>query len=90
MAVRASPDHLGLRASELVAQRDATKIANFVRDRIADSELSAFFALKDAADISSLPDLLKAVADHAYESYAQGYGGVPTLIDNAIEVGIGH
>jgi hypothetical protein len=34
-AVRASPDHLGLRAPELVAQRDATKIVNFVRDRIA-------------------------------------------------------
>ncbi|MFI5283568.1 MAG: hypothetical protein ACHQ0J_10650 [Candidatus Dormibacterales bacterium] len=34
-AVRASPDHLALRAAELVAQRDATRIVNFVRDQIS-------------------------------------------------------
>jgi len=34
-AVRASPDHLAQRAADLVTSRDATKIANFVRDRIA-------------------------------------------------------
>ncbi len=34
-AVRASPDHLAQRAADLVAARDATKIVEFVRDRIA-------------------------------------------------------
>ncbi len=34
-AVRASPDHLAERATDLVAGRDATKIVEFVRDRIA-------------------------------------------------------
>lgn len=34
-AVRASPDHLAQRASDLLAARDATKIVEFVRDRIA-------------------------------------------------------
>ena len=33
-AVRASPDHLALRATDLVAARDATRIVEFVRDRI--------------------------------------------------------
>src|SRR5258708_3533906 len=34
-AVRASPDHLAQRAAEVVATRDATKIVDFVRQRIA-------------------------------------------------------
>jgi hypothetical protein len=34
-AVRASPDHLVRRAADVVATRDATKIVEFVRDRIA-------------------------------------------------------
>ena len=34
-AVRASPDHLSLRAADLVATRDANKIVEFVRDHIA-------------------------------------------------------
>ncbi|MFI5284235.1 MAG: hypothetical protein ACHQ0J_14050, partial [Candidatus Dormibacterales bacterium] len=34
-AVRASPDHLAQRAADLVAGRDATKIMEFVRDRIS-------------------------------------------------------
>lgn len=34
-AVRASPDHLSQRAADVIASRDATKIVEFVRDRIA-------------------------------------------------------
>ncbi len=34
-AVRASPDHLAQRAADVVASRDATKIVDFVRQRIA-------------------------------------------------------
>jgi hypothetical protein len=34
-AVRASPDHLALRAADVVAGHDANKIVDFVRDRIA-------------------------------------------------------
>ena len=34
-ALRASPDHLVQRAADVVATRDATKIVEFVRDRIA-------------------------------------------------------
>ncbi len=34
-AVRASPDHLSRRAADLASARDATKIVDFVRDRIA-------------------------------------------------------
>ena len=58
--------------------------------RYRSSARVVLFAINHAADVSSLPDLLKVVAGHAYESYPQGYGRVPPLIDNAIEVGIGH
>ncbi len=34
-AVRASPDHLAQRSTDLVAARDANKIVEFVRDRVA-------------------------------------------------------
>ncbi|HYM66910.1 MAG TPA: hypothetical protein VEW68_06445, partial [Patescibacteria group bacterium] len=34
-AVRASPDHLAERSTELVAARDASRIVEFVRDRVA-------------------------------------------------------
>src|SRR5215471_18777375 len=34
-AVLASPDHLAQRAADVVAKKDATKIVEFVRDRIA-------------------------------------------------------
>ena len=37
-AVRASPDHLAQRAAEVVATRDATKIVDFVRQRIRSEE----------------------------------------------------
>ena len=33
-AIRASPDHLTQRSADLVASKDATKIVEFVRDRI--------------------------------------------------------
>ena len=46
-AIRASPDHLGARADEVVATRDAERIAAFVRDRI--TVLPAISGYGDAA-----------------------------------------
>ena len=48
-AIRVSPDHLGARADEVVASRDAERIAAFVRERI--TVLPALSGFSDAATL---------------------------------------